>query len=63
MASFWEEFKDLFKTDSQREEERQNALNAALDAEKAVTEKLAALGYTQVYDVGSLAGWPYGLEW
>ena len=43
MASFWEEFKDLFKTDSQREEERQNALNAALDAEKAVTEQLAAL--------------------
>ena len=26
-------------------------------------EKLAALGYSRVYDVGSLAGWPYGIEW
>ena len=30
---------------------------------RLAAEKLAALGYTQVYDVGSLAGWPYGLEW
>ncbi len=43
MASFWDEFKDLFKTDSQRKEERQQELNAALEAEKAVTEQLAAL--------------------
>jgi rhodanese-related sulfurtransferase len=26
-------------------------------------EKLAALGYTQIYNVGSLVGWPYGLTW
>jgi rhodanese-related sulfurtransferase len=25
--------------------------------------KLAQLGYTQVYNVGSLVGWPYGLTW
>lgn len=30
---------------------------------RLAAEKLAALSYTQVYDVGSLAGWPYGLEW
>jgi len=24
--------------------------------------KLAELGYTTVYDVGGLVGWPYGLE-
>ena len=24
--------------------------------------KLNELGYTQIYDVGSLIGWPYGLE-
>ncbi len=25
-------------------------------------EKLKALGYTELYDVGSLIGWPYGTE-
>lgn len=25
-------------------------------------EKLKNLGYTEIYDVGSLIGWPYGLE-
>lgn len=25
-------------------------------------EKLSALGYTRLYDVGSLIGWPYGME-
>jgi rhodanese-related sulfurtransferase len=25
-------------------------------------EKLSDLGYTQVYDLGSLIGWPYGME-
>jgi rhodanese-related sulfurtransferase len=24
---------------------------------------LLELGYTQVYDLGSLVGWPYGMEW
>ncbi|MBR1457520.1 MAG: rhodanese-like domain-containing protein [Oscillospiraceae bacterium] len=24
-------------------------------------EKLEALGYTRLYDIGSLIGWPYGL--
>lgn len=30
---------------------------------RTAAEKLAALGYTRVYDVGSLVGWPYGIEW
>lgn len=30
---------------------------------REAAEKLAAFGYTRVYDVGSLVGWPYGLEW
>lgn len=25
-------------------------------------EKLERMGYTELYDVGSLIGWPYGLE-
>ena len=28
----------------------------------AAAQKLARLGYTRVYDLGSLIGWPYGLE-
>lgn len=24
---------------------------------------LESYGYTKIYDVGGLAGWPYGLEW
>ena len=43
MASFWDEFKDLFKTDSQRKEEKQQAIADALEAEKAVTDRLAEL--------------------
>ena len=27
-----------------------------------VADKLSDLGYTELYDVGSLIGWPYGLE-
>lgn len=30
---------------------------------RMAAEKLAALGYTRVYDLGSLAGWPYGITW
>lgn len=29
---------------------------------KIASEKLSRLGYTEIYDIGSLAGWPYGLE-
>lgn len=29
---------------------------------QAVNE-LAELGYTKVYDMGSLVGWPYGMAW
>ena len=29
---------------------------------KIAAEKLSRLGYTQIYDMGSLSGWPYGLE-
>lgn len=28
---------------------------------RQAAETLASLGYTRVYDVGSLVGWPYGL--
>ena len=30
---------------------------------REAASKLAAMGYSRVYDVGSLVGWPYGLEW
>jgi rhodanese-related sulfurtransferase len=30
---------------------------------RQAAERLAALGYTRVYDMGSLVGWPYGLAW
>lgn len=30
---------------------------------RLAAEKLEKLGYTELYDVGSLAGWPYGLEY
>lgn len=26
-------------------------------------QRLAQLGYTRVYDIGSLVGWPYGMDW
>lgn len=26
-------------------------------------EKLIELGYTEVHDLGSLVGWPYGMAW
>ena len=26
-------------------------------------QKLAELGYTNAYDMGSLVGWPYGMAW
>jgi rhodanese-related sulfurtransferase len=26
-------------------------------------QRLLALGYTRVYDLGSLVGWPYGMAW
>lgn len=29
---------------------------------KKACEILAALGYSKLYDVGSLIGWPYGIE-
>ena len=41
MASFWDELKDAFKTDSQREEERRQELADALEAEKEITAELA----------------------
>ncbi len=43
MSSFWEEFKDLFKTDEQKSKEKQDKVNSALDAEKDVVEKLKQL--------------------
>ncbi len=43
MSSFWDEFKDLFKTDSQLEEERQKEINDALGKESEVVEKLKEL--------------------
>ncbi len=41
--TFWEEFKNLFKTDVQLEEERQKKINEALGAEKEITDKLQKL--------------------
>ena len=29
---------------------------------RAAAQKLESLGYERVYDLGSLIGWPYGLE-
>lgn len=29
---------------------------------REAAEKLASYGYREVYDIGSLIGWPYGLE-
>ncbi len=29
---------------------------------RSAAKLLSALGYTQLYDLGSLIGWPYGLE-
>jgi len=30
---------------------------------RLAVDKLIELGYTNVYDIGSLVGWPYGMEW
>lgn len=30
---------------------------------KTAAEKLAELGYTRVYNIGGLVGWPYGLAY
>lgn len=30
---------------------------------KQAVQKLSQLGYTAVYDLGSLVGWPYGMAW
>lgn len=30
---------------------------------RQAAERLAALGYTRVYDMGGLIGWPYGMAW
>ncbi len=43
MASFWDELKDLFKTKSQKEEERQQKIKEALDSEGELAGKLDAL--------------------
>lgn len=43
MSTFWDEFKDLFKTQSQKDEERRQEISDALRAEKEVTAKLEEL--------------------
>ncbi len=43
MASVWDELKDLFKSQSQKEEEKQNKLKDALEREKEVDSKLKEL--------------------
>lgn len=30
---------------------------------RLAVDKLTELGYTNVYDIGSLVNWPYGMEW
>ncbi len=41
--SFWDEFKDLFKTPAQREEERKKSIDDALEREKDVVKQLEEL--------------------
>ena len=43
MSSLWDEIKDLFKTDKQLEQERQEKINSALEKEADVSKKLAEL--------------------
>lgn len=43
MSTFWEEFKDLFKTQSQKDEERRQEISDALQAEKEITAQLEQL--------------------
>lgn len=43
MSSFWDEFKDLFKTKSQKDKEKAQALKDALDKENEITAKLEEL--------------------
>ena len=41
--SFWDEIKDLFKTESQKAEDRQKEIDNALSQEKGILDQLAAL--------------------
>ena len=41
--SIWDEFTDLFKTDSQKQAEKQNQINDALEREKSILDQLSAL--------------------
>ncbi|MCM1306472.1 MAG: hypothetical protein NC037_06170 [Bacteroides sp.] len=41
--SIWDEFTDLFKTDAQKKEEKQNQINDALEKEKNILDSLSAL--------------------
>lgn len=41
--SIWDEFADLFKTESQKQEEKQKQINAALESEKSILDQLSAL--------------------
>jgi DNA repair exonuclease SbcCD ATPase subunit len=56
MADLWDEFKDLFKTKSQREEEKQQKIKDALESESGLSEKLEALDKAyQDYEKNSTA--------
>ncbi len=41
--SIWDEFKDLFKTDSEKAEEKQNQIKDALEREKEILDRLSEL--------------------
>ncbi|MEG2450697.1 MAG: hypothetical protein RSB09_03075 [Clostridia bacterium] len=43
MASFWDDFKDVFKTDSQKAEERNKKIAEALKKEEEVAKRLQEL--------------------
>lgn len=43
MATFWDEFKDLFKTKNQKDEERASKLSSALESERQITDELDRL--------------------
>ena len=40
----------------------ETAAEALPKRSRVAAEKLAALGYSKLYDLGGLGGWPYGLE-
>ncbi len=70
MGSFWEEFKDLFKTDQEKIEEKEDEVSQVLEDEKSVIEELkklqeeytATLPKKEHYNIGELFPVDSGLK-